>query len=324
MPTATYDPATMEAPSVAPPARPGSVINGLDQIWNDIEKYGLVRNVAELEALGFTVIPPEQAAPPGFADRMLDAVLDHAERSWGVRLDPDGELPHAAPDGAPERLDWEVVRGLPRGGNLYNLLRADPVFEQAIVNPVPLALVTYLLGYQCILSSYQAWFKGPNTKSEPNEFPLHSDGLRVTTAGALVEAATCQYLLTDQSMEHGATAFVPGSHRLLRPPVGLEIDERVPVTAPKGSVVVWNANIWHGSFTKVTPGLRISVVPFFTRPQFRQFDIGDEPVTEEMLSRNPARFATLLGTEGPWSGRAPSVSDNKKVNLAGYQSVFGA
>src|SRR5258706_6827754 len=183
MTTATNDPATMEAPSVAPPERPGSAINGLDQIWSDIEKYGLVRNVAELEALGYTVIPPEQAAPAGFADRMLDAVLDHAERAWGVRLDPEEGFPNRGPDEASDRVDWDVVRAHPRGGNLYNLLSADPVFEQAIANPVPLALVTYLLGYQCILSSYQAWVKGPNTKSEPNEFPLHSDGLRVTTAG---------------------------------------------------------------------------------------------------------------------------------------------
>src|SRR5258708_7686000 len=141
MTTATNDRTTMEAPSVAPPERPGSAINGLDQIWGDIEKYGLVRNVAELEALGYTVIPPEQAAPPGFADRMLDAVLDHAERTWGVRLDPEGELPHDGPDEAAAPVDWEVVRAHPRGGNLYNLLSADPVFEQAVANPVPLALV---------------------------------------------------------------------------------------------------------------------------------------------------------------------------------------
>jgi hypothetical protein len=299
------------------------VVNGLDQIWSDIEKYGLVRNVAEIEALGYTVIPPEQAAPPGFADRLLVALLDHAERSWGVRLDPDGELPKSAPEGAPEQLDWERVRTLPRGGNLYNVLTADPVFEQAVVNPVPLALVTYLLGYQCILSGLQAFFKGQNTTSEPIEMPLHTDGLRVTTAGPLVECASCQYLLTDQSREDGATAFVPGSHRLLRPPTDLEVDERVPITAPRGSIVVWNGDTWHGSYEKRTPGLRISFIQFFTRPQFRPFNVADE-WTDEMLSRNPRRFATLVGTEGPWSGRVPTVRDNKNVNMSGYLSVFGA
>jgi hypothetical protein len=319
MTTVTYDPATMEAPSVAPPKRPGSSVNGLEQIWNDIERYGLVRNVAELEAMGYTVLPPEQAAPAGFTDRMLDALLEHAERTWGVRLDPDGELPHAAPEGAQDRLDWEVVRTLPRGATLSNLLSADPVFEQAVVNPIVLALVTYLLGYQCVLGGYQAWVKGQNTKDDANEIGLHFDGLRVTTASPLAEAVTCQYLLTDWSPEHGATAFVPGSHRLLRPPMGLELDERVPVTAPKGSVVVWNSNVWHGSYSKVTPGLRISVVPYFTRPQLKGIDVGR--VTDEMLARNPARFTTLLGVEGPWSGRQETTL---YTDFDAYYSVYGA
>jgi hypothetical protein len=35
------------------------------ELWDEIERLDLARNIAELEVLGWTVIPPEQAAPPG-------------------------------------------------------------------------------------------------------------------------------------------------------------------------------------------------------------------------------------------------------------------
>jgi hypothetical protein len=216
-----------------------------------------------------------------------------------------------------------MVRAHPRGVTLYNLLSADPVFQQAVKNPVPLALITYLLGYQCVLSSYQAWLKGPNTHAEPNEIGLHFDGFRVTTATPYVEAVSCQYLLTDQSKEHGATAFIPGSHRLLRPPTAADLDERIALEAPKGSVILWNSNLWHGSFSKVTPGLRMSVTTYFTRPQLRMLDVANDEITAEMIERNPPRFATLVGADGPWGGPLSMFRDNtKRLEVRNFQALY--
>ena len=47
----------------------------LGQVYRKARELGLEANLAELEAFGFTVVEPEKVAPPGFTDRMLEAVL---------------------------------------------------------------------------------------------------------------------------------------------------------------------------------------------------------------------------------------------------------
>jgi len=69
--------------SEPPPYRPGLAVAGIHEIWGEIERLDLVRNVAELEAFGFTVIPPDRAAPSGLADRLCAAVLDVAAEPRG-------------------------------------------------------------------------------------------------------------------------------------------------------------------------------------------------------------------------------------------------
>ena len=64
-----------------------------------IRELGLETYVADLDVNGFTVIPPEIAAPNGLADRLLEAVLEVAEARRGVR--PDGSTMFATGDVAP-------------------------------------------------------------------------------------------------------------------------------------------------------------------------------------------------------------------------------
>ena len=49
------------------------------------------------------------------------------------------------------------------------LLYDDEVFEEILMEPEPLALITYLLGESCILSSMGCHFKGPGGMP----LPLH-------------------------------------------------------------------------------------------------------------------------------------------------------
>ena len=284
--------------SEPPPYRPGLAVAGIHEIWGEIERLDLVRNVAELEAFGFTVIPPDRAAPSGLADRLCAAVLDVAAERWGVRLDPAEDFPSTGPTNVPDPQDWANMLNRPT-------LHADfpqipRVYEEALMNPVLLALVTYMLGYQCLLSSgFGAWIKGRN----PGEtFPLHMDGARVSPALANADCCNAMYLLSDHSLADGATCFVAGSHKLQRAPAhGEGLDERIALAAPAGSLVVWHGNTWHGAFPRTKPGLRISMPLFFCRPQLRTFsNYEHRPIPQEMLDRNPPRFSTLLGRELDW------------------------
>ena len=42
------------------------IVRAALQVWEEIERLDLVRNIAELEVLDYTVIPAEKAAPPGW------------------------------------------------------------------------------------------------------------------------------------------------------------------------------------------------------------------------------------------------------------------
>lgn len=51
----------------------------LDPLMRDLADHDLFNHVAELEAYGVTVVPPEKMqASEGFADRLRDAIL----RTW--------------------------------------------------------------------------------------------------------------------------------------------------------------------------------------------------------------------------------------------------
>ena len=67
----------------------------VDRAWNEICRLGLQTYVADLDARGYTVIPPEIATPNGLAERMLEAVLDIAERRNGERPDLETGSTHA-------------------------------------------------------------------------------------------------------------------------------------------------------------------------------------------------------------------------------------
>src|SRR5438094_574400 len=113
----------------------------LGEIYRGIRELGLETNLAELEAFGFTVM--ENALEPDLVDELRGAILRIASERAGRVLDPDHETDHTGMEFQP-----------------YLIFR-DPAFKRAVVNPGPLALITYLLGKHCVLSSLGCHLKGP-------------------------------------------------------------------------------------------------------------------------------------------------------------------
>jgi len=79
------------------------------------------------------------------------------------------------------------------------------------------------------------------------------------------------WLLDDFTEENGATRVVPGSHRrTVR--VGDELPdplaphpEQVTLTAPAGTVIVFNSHLWHGGSRNGTDRPRRALHSYFTR-----------------------------------------------------------
>ena len=255
-------------------------ISDAELVWAEIERLNLEPHIVELEAKGFTVVPPEKATTPEFVDRCRTKILEVAERRHGAR-------PNLETGGTHERPE------IPFGQLLFYMLFEDPVFQEAVLNPVGLALTHYLLGRSAVLSNCIAGIKGPGGE----DLNLHADNVMIPPPfPSYAQVCNVTLLLTDYDKEAGALCHVPNSHRLCRHPYpGEALGERVPIIAPAGSIVFWHGNTWHGAFARTKRGLRINLIMAMMRSYMRPQERYREDVTQEILDRNPPQFATLMG-----------------------------
>ena len=289
----------------------------LPRLYKELQSLGLETNVAELEAFGYTIVPPEKIGPDGYHLEMKDALE-------AVVADRFGEL------------DTDVARWDDVNDNLRFLLWEARVFEKMSCNPAGLGLAQYLLGTNCILSLCNGWVKGAGEARTG----IHGDYLDPgpdAQPGINVNA-NVHFFLTDYNKEDGAISFLPGSHRWRRqasPPESKYWADRAhPVDAPAGSAVVWGNHTWHGSYPRETPGVRMAMQFEYMQPRYQPQEPYRETVTQAALDRNPVRFAGLMDVYGPFpfgksdrnaDGRAleaPPGTGHGRGTLETYCSLF--
>jgi ectoine hydroxylase-related dioxygenase (phytanoyl-CoA dioxygenase family) len=126
------------------------------------------------------------------------------------------------------------------------LLEHDPTFVAFLHHPKVLAAIQHLLGYP-----FAAGMGGRDPLPGFGEQGLHTDW---AGPGTSIQpfAATVLGMIDAFTEDNGATRLVPGSHVARRPPPKLFSDpasrhpNQVIVTAPAGSVLVFNGLTWHG------------------------------------------------------------------------------
>jgi hypothetical protein len=274
-------------------------------LFEQIHELGLEEKVAELDELGYTVVEPAKVDSGDLAARLLAAVVTAVERRVGTTLDLD-----QGTDKWNDVADEEVAAGTlqrPMGAQ-YGLLLEDPVFEEALLNPAGLALAGYLMlsggeplrpAERRLVETFVARNDTAALIKGPTDQPLylHTDnGAIPSPFPPYAQLCNTTWLLTDYESDSGPLCFVPGSHRWCRHPSPAErydFSLATPVIAPKGSMVVWGGNMWHGAFPRTAPGLRVTMLNVFCRSYIRGEPI--ENLTPEVLDRNPPRFAELLG-----------------------------
>jgi hypothetical protein len=283
---------------------PGS---STDRFFQAIQQLGLEAHIAELDAVGYTVIPPEKVAPPDFIERLRNAVLRISSERRGVQFNPA------------ENPDLTVTAGVPNSVYEFYLLFEDEVFEEWLENETLGALVDYAMLGQAQLSSMSSILKWNGGTYGPS-LGLHSDapgspeGRLSRDYNAICNGALC---LSDYTREGGAIAMVPGSHRLGRQPgAGEGVDAAVPVEAKAGSLIFWVANTWHGAYPRTIDGLRMTITNYFCHRAFKTQENYQRAVPDAMLARHSARFARFLGAddflgwgkEGPGHGQARAAT----------------
>ena len=289
----------------------------LGPLYREIRKLGLEQNIAELDAFGFTILEPGKAAPVAWVEGLRDKVLEVAERRTGVK--------HDLVTGAHGHLD--VQPPFHHQYILYYLLLEDPVFQQAICNPYLLALQTYMLGFDCRISSCTSFVKWRDEEGYGPTLGLHADTpvMHPLPVGKDTHTGNSAFLLTDYTLDNGALAMVPGSHRYARQPrAGEGADAAIPIEAPMGSLVVWNGNMWHGAFPRKTDGLRLVLTMYFNRSYLYPQEDYRHNVTQEILDANPKRLAVLLGVSNPnmWdSAEGPDFRGAAAMMRSAYEEA---
>jgi len=281
------------------------------QLGPELEALGLKEHIADLALYGYTIVPPEKIAPPQFFADLKEAVLRISHDRYGVMPDVSKGSTHSRQNG-------------PLGQFMRYTLFDDPIFEPLLTNPVLLGLITYLVGYDALLSLHDATIKGPGGVA----LPLHNDNGDKTTSvfPDQPQSANINLILTDYGPGSGSIAFLPGSHKFRREPTPNEqremASEMVEVNAPAGSAIIWPANTWHTASSRTDDGLRVTLLYDFCRGHLQTQEIFRDEVTPEILARNPARFAQLLHVHGVFPYKKEDISQEKRAESKKRYSLF--
>jgi ectoine hydroxylase-related dioxygenase (phytanoyl-CoA dioxygenase family) len=287
----------------------------LNQVFREARSLGLESNIAELEAYGFTIVEPDKISPTGLHARLLEKLVELCEQADREGAEMTGPRTTAA-DGA---------RGLSYSRFLHLLISRDPVFLEAVMNPVTLTLARYLLGASCRLFTTSAFVK---------RGPAASTFLHVDSAGnpppLYPYSVVCNisWILTDYTEENGTFAIVPGSHRYCRHPTPQELpavmggpgpDVCIPVCAPAGSLIVFTGNTWHGTYPKKDDALRAHMVTGFCRNYMLPAENYSD-VSENLAAPYGEELRRLMGRES-WQGYKTEGPKSERIAAVGRAQV---
>lgn len=250
-------------------------------------------------------MPLDTAADPYAVAEDLAARIDALDLRGNVRqLVDDGytvlqdPVAHALTDEVRAAIlrCAQGTEGRAKGYSAGMLLGREPVFAEAILVPRLLAMAEFLLGRGFILSQ----LVGSVRRKGPGSLGLHADNSWFPAPFPPWEImCTACWVTDDFSLEGGATLVMPGTHKhRSHPPRELRqsLEGAQPIVAPKGSLALWNGNVWHGNYPRQIEGERVVLHLTYTRVGFAPVEdyrhLGDD-----WLQGKPPELATLLGRE---------------------------
>jgi len=174
-----------------------------------------------------------------------------------------------------------------------------------VSDPRLLVFVNHVLGGSFKLSSLNARSTNPHA---PEAQPLHTDmGRLPDDRGPSVFNSV--WLLDDFTPDNGATRVVPRSHLWARLPQQSIRDPKAPypgeliVTAPAGSLIVYNAHIWHGGTANRTARHRRALHAFYVRRDLPQQQWQRMLLRPETQARMSPLMHYLLALEDPMNDK---------------------
>jgi hypothetical protein len=186
-----------------------------------------------------------------------------------------------------------LIHGDQHYQTLFGMVNLDDRVWQCAAHPDTVAIARHFLGSHCRV--VEACSK-PTWPGAPAQ-ALHADSAgnfrQVPDVPWMINTI---WMLTDFTVENGATGVVPLSHRsrLKRPPEDLDPSLIRPITGGAGSVMLWHGGTFHiaraNTSTQVRVGLNIAYYPRWFN---NWVEGGHQPVWPETYERMPPEMKQL-------------------------------
>ncbi|MBM3262150.1 MAG: phytanoyl-CoA dioxygenase family protein [candidate division Zixibacteria bacterium] len=184
---------------------------------------------------------------------------------------------------------------------LFGMVKLDDRVWNCIGHPDVGVIARHFLGPNCRFveaCSKPVW---PNAPAQT----LHTDSAgEFAVVPDIPWMINTIWMLTDFTVENGATGVVPMSHRsrLKRPPVDLDITGPLvkPVTGTAGSVMLWHGGLFHMARANTSDTIRVGLnVAYYPRWFNNWVEGGHQPVWPETFARMPEDMKRLCpGLQG--------------------------
>lgn len=233
---------------------------------------GVDEAIKHLETFGYCVLPDR--IPGDLAQQMAERFLELVD-------DPQ----HAA-----------AITGDEYYQSLFGMLNLDDRVWTCASHPDVLAVAQHFLGTRCRV--VEACCKPTRPGAPPQ-------GLHVDSAGVFARVPDVPWMintiwmLSDFTIENGATGVVPMSHtsRLHRPPPEIDPNGSLikPVTGRAGSVMMWHAGLFHMARANVSSDqIRIGLnIAYYPRWFNNWIEDDHQPVWPETYDRMPPDMQQL-------------------------------
>lgn len=157
---------------------------------------------------------------------------------------------------------------------VYNLHNKSDIFWRFFEHPIIKEAGDYLLKSGSYLGSEPYYLNNISARTPllgNVGQQLHTDSNLPGNNNCLVMNVLC--VLEPFTLENGATRVIPASHkRECYPEEGVIYEDEVRIVAPAGSVIIFNAGLWHGSGANVNGSSRWALVlgyaRWFIKPSF--------------------------------------------------------
>jgi ectoine hydroxylase-related dioxygenase (phytanoyl-CoA dioxygenase family) len=176
----------------------------------------------------------------------------------------------------------------------------ETYLEYLDTNPIKPYIERYFSG-NYVLNSYGGAINSAFSRSYAHN--IHRD-IR-SYSGDLPLLLNTLVMLDDFTADNGATFMMPGSHKFAPKPTEEEfyaVAQRA--LGPKGSILMFNSNVWHAGGDNGTANQRRSVTPMYNKPYVKAgfdypralgYDKGDSfsPYLKQVIGYNSRIPATL-------------------------------